>query len=142
LILKNLNFMHLKIYTDGGSRGNPGPSGLGVVLINKNKVIGKYFKFLGRATNNEAEYAGILYGLKKAKEKGAKRVDMYMDSLLAVKQLNQEYKLKNKNLAKYFIKIWNLKDSFDKVSFSHIPREKNNLADELVNKAIDQGIRR
>ncbi len=133
--------MKLKVYTDGGSRGNPGPGGLGVVLFNeKDKVVGKYKKFLGKVTNNEAEYAGILYGLKKAKKQGADKVDMYMDSLLAQKQLNGEYKIKDKNLGKYFVKIWNLKHSFSKVRFFHIPREKNQLADNLVNKAIDKGL--
>src|SRR6056297_2034156 len=127
--------MKLKVYTDGGSRGNPGPSGLGVVLMNeKGEVVGEYKKFLGTVTNNEAEYAGVLNGLKQAKEMGADKVYMYMDSLLVAKQLNGEYKIKNKNLGEYFVKIWNLKHSFSEVKFFHIRREKNELADKLVNQ--------
>ncbi len=133
--------MKLKIYTDGGSRGNPGPGGLGAVLKKENgEIIGKYKKFLGKVTNNEAEYAAALYGIKKAKKLGADEIDMYMDSLLAVKQLSGEYKIKNNNLGKYFIKIWNLRQSFSKVRFFHIPRQENKLADQLVNKAIDKGL--
>jgi len=127
-----------QLYTDGGARGNPGPAGLGAVIWQGNKLIGRYKKFIGHATNNQAEYQAIYFGLKKAKEIGVKKLECFLDSELVVNQLNMEFKIKNKELGPWFIKIWNLRQSFDKVTFTHIRREKNKEADKLVNEAIDQ----
>lgn len=131
--------MKVKIYSDGGARGNPGPAGIGVVIFDdQGKIIKKIKRYIGETTNNQAEYQAILAGLKAAKELKAKQVKCYLDSELVVKQMNGEYKVKDQNLALIFIKIWNLQHDFEKISFNHIRREKNKLADQLVNEAIDQ----
>lgn len=131
----------IKIYTDGGSRGNPGPAGIGVYIETLNK---KYGECIGKATNNTAEYAALIFGLKKLKQLLGKNkarqyeVECYLDSELVVKQLNHEYKLKEEYIQKNFIEIWNLMLDFRAVSFYHIPREKNRVADALVNEALDK----
>lgn len=124
----------LIIYTDGGARGNPGPSGIGVHIVSK----GDYHQYIGEATNNQAEYRAVILALEKAKLFRAQQLQFYLDSELVVKQLNQQYKIKDKELAKLFVKIWNLRLNFKKTTFSYIPREKNKLADKLVNKALDE----
>ncbi|MBU1136746.1 ribonuclease HI family protein [Patescibacteria group bacterium] len=135
--------MKLSIYTDGGARGNPGPAAIGVVLKKDGQTIKKYGEAIGEATNNQAEYQAIIFALKKAKllfgKAKAKEIEMefFADSELAVKQLNHEYKIKEKELQPLFLKIWNLTIDFKNVSFSHIPREKNKEADVLVNEALD-----
>ncbi|MDD2647087.1 MAG: ribonuclease HI family protein [Patescibacteria group bacterium] len=134
---------HKKIilYTDGGARNNPGPAGIGGVLYGENKeTILEYAKYIGEATNNQAEYESLVFALEKAKKAGAEEVSCYLDSELVIKQVNQEYRVKDKDLAKLFIKVWNLSQSFKKISFHHIPREKNKIADRLVNQAIDKKI--
>lgn len=128
------------VYCDGGSHGNPGPSALGVYFFQLNK---EYSKFLGKATNNEAEYQSAIFALKKIKhliggEKSEKaKIEIRMDSELIVKQLNGEYKIKEKKLIPFFIEIWNLKQDFGDVKFIHIPREENKKADWLVNRELD-----
>lgn len=133
----------IKIYSDGGARGNPGPAGIGAVLTTAElekqfKNLGEYKKYIGETTNNQAEYQAIHLGLEKAKELGAEEVECFLDSELVVKQLNREYKVKDAGLAKWFVRIWNLKQCFKKVSFTHIPREKNKEADKLANEAMDE----
>lgn len=135
--------MKITIYTDGGSRGNPGPSAIGVVIYKENQIIKTYSEFIGEATNNETEYQAVIFALKKAKllfgKKKAKEmeIEFLMDSELAVKQLNHEYKIKEERLQLLFIKIWNSILDFKIVNFKHIPREKNKQADRLVNEALD-----
>ncbi len=130
----------LIIFTDGGSRGNPGPAGLGAIIYDENhKVLAEISEFLGVTTNNQAEYRAILAAIKKAVSLGAKEVEFYLDSELAVKQLNREYKVKNKDLAPLFLAIYNLTLSFKKISFTHVPRERNKEADRLENEAMDRG---
>ncbi|MCK4891664.1 MAG: ribonuclease HI family protein [Candidatus Pacebacteria bacterium] len=134
----------LIIYTDGGSRGNPGPSACGVVIKNdKNEVILKTSKYIGETTNNQAEYEALVLALQKAKgifksqkiKKGS--LECYLDSELVVRHLNHEYKIKDEGLQPLFIKVWNLMLDFNSVKFIHIPREKNKLADEMVNRELD-----
>lgn len=128
----------LVIYTDGGARGNPGPAAIGVVVGGK-----KYGEYIGKATNNIAEYKAVIFALKKAKALlGSKKaaeaeVEVNMDSELIVKQLAGEYKIKDADLQPLFIEVWNLKQEFKKVAFRHIPREKNKEADAMVNEALD-----
>ena len=130
----------LIIYTDGGSRGNPGPAGAGAIIYDENrKVIAEISEFLGITTNNQAEYRAILAGIKKAVALQASEVEFYLDSELAVKQLNREYKVKNKDLAPLVLAVYNLTLSFTKISFTHIPRERNSEADRLANEAMDRG---
>ncbi len=128
-------------YTDGGSRGNPGPAALGVYLETFEKSFSEY---LGEKTNNEAEYAAILFALHKIKSLVGKKeaktatVEIRMDSELACKQLNHEYKIENEKLQPLFLAIWNLMLDFDTVTFHHVPREENTLADRAVNQALDE----
>lgn len=130
----------LIIFTDGGSRGNPGPAGLGAIIYDENhKIVAEISEFLGITTNNQAEYRAILAAIKKAVALGASEVEFYLDSELAVKQLNREYKVKNKDLAPLFLAIYNLTLSFKKISFTHVPRERNKEADRLANEAMDRG---
>ena len=133
------------IYTDGGSRGNPGNAAIGVVFCNeKEQVIKKFGEYIGdNLTNNEAEYSAVIFALKKFKALFGKAiaktsdVEIRADSELLVKQLNGEYKLENENIQKNFIEIWNLKIDFKSVKFKHIPREKNAEADRMANEALD-----
>ena len=96
-------------------------------------------KYLGVTTNNQAEYTALIEGLKKAKDLGAKEVSVFMDSELVVKQLNREYKVKNKDLAPLFLQVYNLSLNFSKISFTHVYREHNSEADKLANEAMDRG---
>lgn len=129
------------IYTDGGSRGNPGPAAVGVYIETLEKKIGEC---IGIRTNNDAEYEALILGLQKVKhfigkDKSKKiEVSCMLDSELVVKQLNHEYKLKEPRIQQYFIEIWNLMLDFGKVTFTHIPREKNKVADAMVNEALDE----
>jgi len=130
------------INTDGGAIGNPGPAGIGVVIKGEAREK-KYSEKIGNGTNNQAEYKALIFALKKTKllfgKKNAKNieVDCYLDSELLVKQLNGEYKIKEKDLKPLFIEVWNLKTEFKNVKFIHVPREQNKEADDLVKKAID-----
>lgn len=141
---------HQKIitYTDGGSRGNPGQAALGVVICDeKGNIIKEYGERLGIKTNNEAEYSAIVSALKKVKalfgkEKAKKiEVEMRMDSELAMKQLTGQYKIESEKIIPLFVDVWNLRLDFAKVSFSHVPREKNKEADKMVNEALDNAPR-
>lgn len=130
------------LYTDGGSRGNPGPSALGVYI----ETLGKrYGEFLGEKTNNEAEYAAIVSALKKVKSLIGKEkarqatVEVRMDSELACRQLNHIYKIENEKLQPLFLAVWNLMIDFREVVFVHVPRERNIIADAEANKAMDRG---
>jgi len=130
----------LIIYTDGGARGNPGPSGIGVVVYNEQKeLVREYSDFLGIATNNQAEYKAVILALKKAQELGGEELHFYLDSELVVKQLRGEYKVKNKDLASLFLEIHNLTINFQKISYTHVRRELNQEADRLANEAMDRG---
>lgn len=135
--------MKIVIYTDGGSRGNPGPAAIGVILTDeKGKMIKEYAEKIGRTTNNEAEYEAVIFALQKAKLLFGKRkiktmeVEIKMDSEFVTKQLNNEYKILDRKIEQLFLKTWNLKVDFNKVKFTHIPRNKNLEADRLVNQAL------
>lgn len=129
---------HVIIYSDGGSRGNPGPSASGFVIMNdREHVIHEGGMYLGITTNNQAEYHGVRLGLEKALEMGAKTVDFRIDSLLVVNQMNGLYTIKNRELWPIHERIRELVTKFDKVSFMHVKREFNQLADGMVNKILD-----
>jgi ribonuclease HI len=129
---------HLIVYSDGGSRGNPGPSASGfVVMDNQENVLHEGGMYLGITTNNQAEYHGVRLGLEKALSMGAKVVDFRIDSLLVVNQMNGMYKIKNRDLWPIHERIKELAKEFDKVSFTHVRREFNQLADGMVNKILD-----
>ena len=132
------SFDKLQIFADGGSRGNPGPSGIGVVLLDeKGKKVEEVSKYIGNATNNVAEYLAVIYGLQEAVYRKAKKVILNLDSQLVAKQLKGEYRVKDQNIQKFFDLALNLFRAFDKVEIREIPREENKDADVLVNKAIN-----
>ena len=132
------------IHTDGGSRGNPGPAAIGVVMESDSFGKKEFGEYIGETTNNEAEYRAVIFALKKIKSLvGSDKckdnsAEFLLDSELIVKQLNKEYKLKDKNIQNFFIEIWNLTFDFGEVSFRHIPREKNREADRVVNQVLDR----
>lgn len=126
------------IYVDGGARGNPGPAGAGVVIQDsggKTLFAGGYF--MGHATNNVAEYTGLLRGLEQAQALGAKSVRAFSDSELMVSQINGVYRVKNAGLKPLFEKATGLIGRFAKFQITHVRREKNKQADLLVNQAVD-----
>ncbi len=131
------------MYADGGSRGNPGPAAGAAVLFALNsdgsegKRVGDAARYIGIDTNNQAEYTGIIVGLKKALDLGYDAVDVRLDSELAVKQLNGLYKVKHPEIAKRFLEVHNLRSQFRSVRFSHVFREQNVAADALVNATLD-----
>jgi len=135
----------LIVYTDGASRGNPGPASIGVVIGDeKGEEIKKYSQFIGQSTNNQAEYEAVIFALKKIKSLfGGKKianmeVEIRSDSELLTSQLSGKYKILDKNIQDLFIKVWNLKIDYKKVEFVLVPREKNKMADFLANEALDQ----
>lgn len=132
----------LIIYTDGGARNNPGPAGIGAVIMDGNReVVAQISEYIGEATNNQAEYKAVIAAMYKAKELKASELEFYLDSELIVKQLNREYRVKDKDLAPLFLQVHNLSMSFKKIVFKHIKRELNEEADRLVNLAIDRAIK-
>lgn len=138
----------LRVYTDGGSRGNPGPAAAGAWLCEvtseglDGKSVAALKQYLGETTNNQAEYAAIVLGLTHAKKMGATQIDLVMDSELAVKQLNGEYRVKNPGLRLRFEEVQTLLAGFPRVRIRHVRREKNTQADALVNEALDAALRR
>jgi len=127
------------VYTDGGSRGNPGPAAIGIVIGSK-----EYSEYLGEKTNNQAEYLAAVFALKKVKQligkKKAKEaeVEIRMDSELVTRQLGGRYKIMEKELQPLFVGVWNLRLDFKKVNFVYVPREENRRADVIVNKVLDK----
>jgi ribonuclease HI len=106
----------------------------------KRRLLWEHGEYIGRTTNNQAEYRALIRGLEKAKELGATEVRCHLDSELIVRQLNREYKVRDKDLAPLFVKAWNLAQGFKRVTFVHIPRSKNRRADALVNHALDRQV--
>ena len=135
--------MKITIYTDGGARGNPGPAAIGVIIQKEGQILKKYSQCIGQTTNNQAEYQAIIFALKKIKllfgKKKAKtmEIEICLDSELIAKQLNHQYKIKEKDLQPLFLKIWNLILDFSQLDFKYIPRQQNKEADRLVNQALD-----
>ncbi len=132
------------IHIDGGSRGNPGPAGFGILVSDsKRNVLKKYSQYIGEATNNEAEYQALIFALKKTKSLFGKEkikktvVELMSDSELLIKQIKGEYKILNPKIQSLFLKAWNLKIDFGKLKFFLIPREENQEADRLVNEVLD-----
>ncbi len=129
----------IKIYTDGVSRGNPGPSASGFVLIDmKDNIISEHGVYLGITTNNQAEYQALKLSLDAAQALGARELNVYMDSLLIVNQMLGKFKVKNMDLLPIYEAIKEQIKGFKRVSFTHVPRELNKLADAMVNKALDE----
>jgi len=129
----------IKLYCDGGSRGNPGPSASGFVIMNMhNDIVVKKAIYLGVTTNNQAEYQALNLGLEEAIRMQAKEVQVYMDSLLVVNQMLGIFKVKNRDLWPIHDAIKGILPKFERVSFTHVPRELNKIADSAVNEALDE----
>ena len=127
-------------YIDGGARGNPGPAGYGVRIEDEmGGLITEFNGFLGSATNNVAEYNGLLAALRYAREHGHRKVRIKSDSELLVKQMRGEYRVKNPGLQPLFQHARTLAEDFDRIVYEHVRREQNKDADRLANIAMDQG---
>ncbi len=126
------------IYADGGSRGNPGPAGIGAVILDaKKKKVKELYKYIGETTNNNAEYNALICALEEARALGADEVIINLDSELVVKQLNGEYRVKNSEMKPLFEKAITILKNFRSFEIRHIDRSLNKEADKLVNKAIN-----
>lgn len=125
-------------YFDGASKGNPGPAGIGGVILQGENVRAEVKKFIGTATNNQAEYSALIEVLRKAKELGAEAISIFSDSELVVRQLNGRYRIKEPKLKILYDQVMALRPQFLEISFNHVPREKNKLADALANQAVEE----
>jgi ribonuclease HI len=126
------------LYVDGGARGNPGPSGIGVVITDPdgNELV-RANDYIGTATNNAAEYRALLLGLEKARALGAREVEVVNDSQLVARQVSGQYRVKSSDLRPLHEQVVDLLRSFERWSIRSVPRDENELADSLVNEAID-----
>jgi len=131
--------MKLIVHIDGGSKGNPGPAAAGVVIrtADDGTIIHSAGGYIGEATNNVAEYHGLLEGLRRSERLGADEVEIFSDSELLVRQMNGEYRVKNDKLIPLFEEACRLTDDFTRFSVAHVPREKNTEADKLAGRAIN-----
>lgn len=128
----------VQLYADGGSRGNPGPSASGYVLLDMDEnIVHSEGVFLGITTNNQAEYQALKFGLEAALRLQARSVRVYMDSMLVVNQMKKIFKVKNRDLWPIHDAIQQLLPKFEKITFDHVPRELNKLADAEVNRCLD-----
>ncbi|MBI5699454.1 ribonuclease HI family protein [Candidatus Saganbacteria bacterium] len=128
--------MKVEVFADGASRGNPGEAGLGVVVRSEGKVIKEVAEYIGRATNNVAEYLALIRGLEEALLLGANEASFFSDSELMVKQIKGEYKVKNEGLQPLHLHARQLIAKFKKFEITHKYREDNQHADDLANRAI------
>jgi ribonuclease HI len=130
--------MRARLFTDGGARGNPGPAAYGFVLeAHDGTVLAAEGAAIGETTNNVAEYSGLVAGLKKALELEVPEVEVVSDSELMVKQMRGEYRVKNAALQELFLEASRLARELDSVEYRHVKRAHNELADRLVNEALD-----
>lgn len=128
----------LVIYIDGGSRGNPGPSGFGVHAVDgKGAVIAEHFGFIGLATNNVAEYSALVHAFRLAAARGARHIEIRSDSELVVKQMNGIYKVKHPDMQVLWRQASQLRRTFEGAEIKHVRREQNKDADALANRAMD-----
>lgn len=137
-VLHKQLYMKVFLYTDGGSRGNPGPAATGIVIKDEKKIVlDAYGEYLGVQTNNYAEYKAAISALSRAKALGADTVELIVDSKLVCEQLNRKWKVKHPNIQPLFLEAWNIMQSFKKVTIRHTLREGNKEADAEVNKVLD-----
>lgn len=130
--------MSVKLFTDGGARGNPGPAAYGYVIEGEDgTVLAAHGEKIGVATNNVAEYSALIAGLEKALELGERDVTVVSDSELLVKQMNGEYRVKNEALRELSLRAAGLARQIGSVRYTHVRRHHNELADSLVNQALD-----
>jgi ribonuclease HI len=129
----------VKLYADGGSRGNPGPSALGFVVVDpsSSEVVFEFGKYIGITTNNQAEYQALVRGMEYCRAHGIREIEVYMDSLLVINQMKGIFKVRNRDLWSLYEKAKEFASSFNSITFQHVPRELNKLADIQVNIALD-----
>ena len=127
-----------EIYCDGASRSNPGEASVGISILKDKKEIDTIKKRIGIATNNVAEYLGLIEALKYCVEKNIMEVDIYLDSLLVVQQVNLEYKVKSKKLQEHYNQALDLINKINNIKINHVRREFNKRADQLANQALDE----
>ena len=133
--------MGLRVYSDGASRGNPGPSSVAFLILSEDSVkLGEYSRYVGVRTNNQAEYEALISALEFASELKGQEVSCYMDSELLVKQLNGEYRVKNPKLRPLWFRVQELKQRFQNVTFTKTPRTDIYIqqVDQLANQALDR----
>jgi ribonuclease HI len=129
----------LSLHVDGASRGNPGEAGFGVHVTGPDGTeVASLYGYLGRATNNVAEYQALLHGLRFALGRGASRVEVYSDSELLVRQIEGRYRVKNPGLRPLHREAMGLLARFERARVAHVPREENREADALANRAVDE----
>ena len=128
----------IQIYIDGASKGNPGPSGIGVVICQDGRVIKNIASFIGNTTNNIAEYTALIYGLQEGLILKAEGIKINTDSELLYRQVRRIYKIRNHNILGLYNQVTHLMSAFKEVSINHIPREENRGADKLANQAVRQ----
>lgn len=137
------NITEIKLFTDGGSRGNPGPSASGFTIMDMDgRIVAKKGVYLGITTNNQAEYQSLKLGLEEALHMQAKEVHVFMDSTLVINQMLGVFKVKNRDLWPIHVEITELTRKFKRVSFTQVPRELNKIADKAVNEALDEAAKR
>jgi ribonuclease HI len=130
--------MEVVINADGGSRGNPGPAGIGAVVVSADgRVLAEIAEGIGHTTNNVAEYKAVIVGLARARELGATRVKVRADSKLVIEQMKGTWKVRQAHLQPLRDEARRLAGGFERVSYEHVPRERNKAADALANKAMD-----
>ena len=127
-----------EIYCDGASRSNPGEASVGISILKDSEEIATIKKRIGIATNNVAEYLGLIEALNYCVENNIMEVDIYLDSLLVVQQVNLEYKVKSKKLQEYYNQALDLINKINNIKINHIRREFNKRADQLANQALDE----
>ena len=127
-----------EIYSDGASRSNPGEASIGISILKDNEEIATIKKRIGIATNNVAEYLGLIEALKYCVENNIMEVDIYLDSLLVVQQVNLEYKVKSKKLQEHYNQALDLINKINNIKINHVRREFNKRADQLANQALDE----
>lgn len=138
---EKLKIKEVKLFTDGGSRGNPGPSAIGFAVLDMHdNVVKTESKYLGITTNNQAEYQGLKEGLEACLHMNIREVHVHMDSLLVINQMKGLYKVKNRDLWPIYESVNQMVAQFSKVTFTHVPRELNKIADGMVNECLDAQI--
>ncbi|HZV51796.1 MAG TPA: ribonuclease HI family protein [Candidatus Dormibacteraeota bacterium] len=131
----------LRLFTDGAARGNPGPAGAGLVIEDASgRRLWGGCRYLGVATNNQAEYRALIAGLRKVAEWAPRRLEVYLDSELVVRQLDGRYRVKSADLRPLHVQATALLRAFPEVTVTHVPRERNRGADALANRAIDEHV--
>ena len=130
------------VYSDGAARGNPGPAGIGAVVIGSGgRYLAEVAEGIGTATNNVAEYRAAIEGLRRARDLGAADVVLRADSKLLIEQLAGRFKVRNQRLAELHAQVRELAATFRSISYEHVPRERNREADRLANVGVDEWLR-